>query len=67
MVELDLSEGWRPCGALEAALAGAELEEGLAGITGGSGGSGRVSFELVDSGGAGEGFRGEATPAVISV
>jgi hypothetical protein len=65
MVELDLSEGWRVSGAPEAALAAAELEEGLAGITGGSGRSGRVSFELVESGGAGEGFRWEATPAVI--
>ena len=65
MVELDLSEGWRVSGAPEAALAAAELEQGLAGITGESGGSGRVCFELVDSGGAGEGFRWEATPAVI--
>ena len=65
MVELELSEGWRVAGAPEAALAAAELEEGLAGITGGSGRGGRVSFELFESGGAGEAFRWEATPAVI--
>jgi hypothetical protein len=65
MVELDLSEGWRVCSAPEAALAAGELEEGLAGIAGGSGRGGRVSFELVESGGAGEAFRWEATPAVI--
>jgi hypothetical protein len=65
MVELELSEGWRVSGAPEAALAAAELEEGLGGITGGSGRGGRVSFELFESGGAGEAFRWEATPAVI--
>jgi Domain of unknown function (DUF4838) len=65
MVELDLSQGWRVSGAPEAALAAAELEEGLAGITGGSGRGGRVVFELVESSGAGESFRWDATPAVI--
>jgi uncharacterized protein DUF4838 len=65
MVELDVSGGWRVSGAPEAAVAAAELEEGLAAISGVSRRGGRVVFELVEVGGTGEGFRWEATPAVI--
>jgi Domain of unknown function (DUF4838) len=65
MVELDLSGGWRVSGAPETAVATAELEEGLAAIAGGSRRGGRVVFELVEGGGSGEGFRWEATPAVV--
>src|SRR5919199_1281019 len=65
MVELDVAEGWRISGAPEAAVAAAELEEGLAAIVGGSRRGGRVVFELVEGGAIGEGFRWEATPAAI--
>src|ERR1041384_5273073 len=65
MVELDLSEGWRISSAPEAAVAAAELEEGLAGIAGGARRGGRLVFELVESGAAGHGFRWEATSAAI--
>jgi len=65
MVELDVSGGWRVSGAPEAAVAAAELEQGLAALAGGSRRGGGVVFELVEGGGTGEGFRWEATPAAI--
>jgi hypothetical protein len=65
MVELDLPGGWRVSGPPEAALAAAELEEGLAVVTGGSGRGGRVAFELVEGSGPGEGFGWEATAATV--
>ena len=65
MVELDLSEGWRISGAPETVLAAAELEQGLAAVTGGSGRGGRVVFELVEGSGANEAFHWEVTPGVI--
>jgi Domain of unknown function (DUF4838) len=67
VVQLQLSRGWRISGAERAALAAGELEEGLVALTGRRGASGGVAFELVESGGSGEGFRWQATADAVTL
>jgi hypothetical protein len=67
MVQLELWRGWRVSGAERAGLAAGELEQGLVAITGRRGGGGGVAFELMESGGSGEGFRWEATADAVTL
>jgi hypothetical protein len=67
MVQLELWRGWRISGAERAGVAAGELEKGLVAITGRRGGGGGVAFELVDSGGSGEGFRWQATADAVTL